>query len=134
MTKQTVDNIPIWAGDQQCKPRAGTIMFDSYNTVPSGLPAKLVTNNYIPNSCSQICLPTGVKGAAEGHGVHYGSSCFGENDSTLNPFGGNGNAIPAHTAICPGFTFHEEGAVAGVQYFIYTCEDGDVIDYGAPYK
>ena len=133
MPKQTIDDIPIWPGNQQCKPRAGTIMFDAYNTVPAGLTKKLVTDDYIPNSCSQICLPTGVKNAAEGHGVHYGASCFGENDSVLNPLDGNGIPIPEHTPVCPGFTFAEEGAIAGVQYFVYTC-DGPVIDYGAPYK
>jgi hypothetical protein len=47
---------------------------------------------------------------------------------------GSGSAIPAGTPICPGYTFAQTGKTSGVEWFQYTCETGDVIDYGAPYK
>ncbi|KAG8459822.1 hypothetical protein KFE25_014385 [Diacronema lutheri] len=134
MPKQIVDDFPVWPGDQVCKPRAGTIMFDAYNTSPDGLPPKMLSKNAVLNACTQICLPAGVKGAAEGHGVRYGGSCFGENDSMVNPTYADGSPIPDHTLVCPGPVFELEGSVAGVQYFTYKCTEGDVIDYGAPYK
>lgn len=72
--------------------------------------------------------------APSSDGVHYGSSCFAENDNSLYPTFGDGSVIPAHTPICPGAEFVSEGSVAGVQYFTYKCTGGDVINYGAPYK
>lgn len=127
-------DFPVWPGDHVCKPRAGPIAFDAYNTSPDGLPAKTLGKDAVANGCSQVCLPSGVRNVAAHHGMKYGAGCFGENDNSLYPTFADGSLIPAHTPVCPGPHFVHEGTVTGVQFFTWECTGGDVIDYGAPYR
>lgn len=124
---------PVWPGGKQCSGRKG-LLYDAYSTAPAGLPEGSLRKGTPENSCTQVCLPKGVSGAASKHGVLFGSTCFGTNDGTANPEDKDGVPIPPNTAVCPGAEFVLEGKTAGVTYFTYACTGGPVLDYGAPYK
>lgn len=124
---------PTWPGGVQCADRPSPMIFDAFSTAPAGLPKNALQKSTVENSCTQICLPTSVKGgspraqhpcllrsvphsptspapgvpgAASNHGVHFGSTCFG-------------NDVDSGAPICPGFEFIGPGKQAGVEYF--TC-------------
>mmetsp|Transcript_18904 Transcript_18904/g.63341 ORF Transcript_18904/g.63341 Transcript_18904/m.63341 type:complete len:209 (-) Transcript_18904:730-1356(-) len=123
---------PTWPGGYKCDDKSNLI-FNAYTTAPTGLPDGTLRGDTPGNSCTMVCLPKGIQGVAENHGVHVGGTCFGTNDNSLFPTYGDGSPIPEGTEICPGAEFYTEGKTAGVQYFTYKCA-GTVIDYGAPYK
>lgn len=107
---------PVWPGDVSCAPRPGTTIFDAYSLAPAGLPEGSLQKGTLENTCSMVCLPKGVIHAAEKHGVHIGSSCFGTNDSSVYPSYGDGTAIPEGTPICPGAKYVKTGKTAGVEW------------------
>jgi len=59
----------------------------------------------------------------------FGSTCFGNSSGVDAQVDVHGKPIPPGTPICPGFTFARSGKQAGVEFFKYTCEVGEVIDF-----
>jgi hypothetical protein len=128
-----VEDIPVWPGDVSCEYRRG-VMVDAFSTAPDGLPDKSLRPGTTPNSCSMICLPSGFKNVGQRHGIKYGGDCFGDSDDIDDHTYADGTKIHSGTPVCPGYTYEHSGKVAGVEFFQYRCNGGDVINYGAPYK
>mmetsp|Transcript_12776 Transcript_12776/g.34181 ORF Transcript_12776/g.34181 Transcript_12776/m.34181 type:complete len:182 (+) Transcript_12776:136-681(+) len=132
--RKELETPPEWPGSVSCAPRGSQEMtFQAFSTVPAGLPEDEVAPGAVENTCTMICLPKNLKNIAAKHGVHYGSTCFGTNDGSLYPFDAQGNDIDGRQ-ICPGATFLREGKNTGIQFFTYTCAEGNVINYGGKHK
>lgn len=78
------------------------------------------------NSCTMICLPTGLRTVASRHGMRFGGTCFEPNRIEPETYG--------TAVVCPGAEYVASYAFLGIPMHTFHCAGGEVIDFGMPYK